>query len=183
MPPSSYHAGGAGFHDQYAPNSTTNLPKSSSRGYGPSRGANMLPPVSSSTNIRDSEMDDEGWGGGQGGLGAAGASLMAQKRCEMPEISSKFEKQVYLNESISIIMKDQDKMSFMESRRLNPLNDRNSIALKFRDVLRSQQNIDPKSVQFDKKLPPPLYAKSYIMYTINSDMLPTYCNGIRVDAE
>jgi hypothetical protein len=30
-------------------------------------------------------------------------------------------------------------------------------------------------------LPPPDYDKSFLMYTINSDMLPTYYNGIRKD--
>lgn len=33
--------------------------------------------------------------------------------------------------------------------------------------------------QLDKNLPPPDYDKSFIVYNINSDMVPNFNNGIR----
>ena len=89
------------MHEHYG-----SLPGSSTHGAarGPF-GGYMLPP--SSSNIRESEIDDEN---------RYGAIFLnqtsSQKRCKSPEIQAPHQKEIYLNETISIIMNDKDKSSF-----------------------------------------------------------------------
>ena len=91
-----------------------------------------MPPPSSS-KFGESEMDDDRQ---YGGIGVN--AMMAQKRCEVPEIQAPHSNKIYLNETISIIMKDQDKSAYLSKLSINPLNAQNTRTLEIRDALRNQ---------------------------------------------
>lgn len=96
-----------------------------------------------------------------------------QKRCEPPNIYP-LENILYIDSQISFELVGKETEQFMKKSGLIPLNDKNSTI--YKNAMAGRQN------QFyNEILPPANNEKSFVRYTIDSDMLPSFYNGIKGD--